>query len=57
MLNEIAVPPEDKVAFGVLWRQSPESETEVYQYPRPIFWGEVRNNEVYNCPFKDSRGQ
>lgn len=42
MLNEIAVPPEDKVAFGVLWCQSPESETEVYWYLRPIFYGEVR---------------
>lgn len=39
MRNEVSVPPEDKVAFGVLWRQSPESETEVYQYLRPIFWG------------------
>lgn len=57
MLNEIVVPPEDKVAFGVLWCQSPESETEVYRYLRPIFlWGSSQN-EVYFGPFKDSRGQ
>ena len=37
MFNQVAVPPEDQVVLRFLWRQSPESETEVYQYLRHIF--------------------
>ena len=36
MFNQIAVPPEDQAALRFLWRQSPESEIEVYQYLRHI---------------------
>ena len=37
MFNQVAVPPEDQVALCFLWRQSPGSEAEVYQYQRHIF--------------------
>ena len=37
MFNQVAVPPEDQAALRFLWRQSPESEIEVYQYLRHIF--------------------
>ena len=37
MFNQVAVPPEDQVALRFLWRQSPGSEAEVYQYQRHIF--------------------
>ena len=37
MFNQVAVPPEDQVVLRFLWRQSSESETEVYQYLRHIF--------------------
>ena len=37
MFNQVAVPPEDQVALRFLWRQSPGSEVEVYQYQRHIF--------------------
>ena len=37
MFNQVAVPPEDQVALRFLWRQSPGSETDVYQYQRHVF--------------------
>ena len=37
MFNQAAVPPEDQAALRFLWRQSPESGIEVYQYLRHIF--------------------
>ena len=37
MFNQVAVPEEDQVALRLLWRQSPESPIEVYQYVRLIF--------------------
>lgn len=37
MLNQVAVPQEDQAALRFLWRQSSESEIEVYQYLRHIF--------------------
>lgn len=37
MFNEVAVPSEDQVALRFLWRKSPKSDTEVYQYQRHIF--------------------
>lgn len=37
MLNQVAVPQEDQSALRFLWRQSSESEIEVYQYLRHIF--------------------
>lgn len=37
MFNQVAVPPEDQAALRFLWRQSSESEIEVYQYLRHIF--------------------
>ena len=36
MFNQVAVPPEDEAALRFLWRQSPESEIEVYQYLQHI---------------------
>ena len=36
MFYQVAVPPEDQAAHRFLWRQSPESEIEVYQYLRHI---------------------
>ena len=36
MFNQVAVPPEDQAAHRFLWRQSTESEIEVYQYLRHI---------------------
>ena len=37
MFNQVAVPDTDQVALRFLWRQSPESPIEVYQYVRHIF--------------------
>ena len=37
MFNQVAVPEQDQVALRFLWRQTPESSTEVYQYVRHIF--------------------
>ena len=37
MLNQVAVPEADQVALRFLWRQSPESAIEVYQFVRHIF--------------------
>ena len=37
MLNQVAVPEADQGALRFLWRQSPESPIEVYQYVRHIF--------------------
>ncbi len=37
MFNQVAVPEEDQASLRFLWRQSPESPTEVYQYVRHIF--------------------
>ena len=37
MFNQVAVPEEDKASLRFLWRQTPESPTEVYQYVRHIF--------------------
>ena len=37
MFNQVAVPEADQVAFCFLWRQSPESAIEVYQFMRHIF--------------------
>ena len=37
MFNHVAVPEADQVALRFLWRQSPESPMEVYQYVRHIF--------------------
>ena len=37
MFNQVAVPEADQVALRFLWRQSPETLIEVYQYVRHIF--------------------
>ena len=37
MFNQVAVPETDQGALRFLWRQSPESPIEVYQYVRHIF--------------------
>ena len=37
MFNQVSVPPEDQIALRFLWRQSPGSEAEVYQYQHHIF--------------------
>ena len=37
MFNQVAVPEADQVALRFLWRQSPESAIEVYQFVRHIF--------------------
>ena len=37
MFNQVAVPEADQVALRFLWRQSPQSPIEVYQYVRHIF--------------------
>ena len=37
MFNQVAVLPEDQAALRFLWRQSRESEIEIYQYLRHIF--------------------
>ena len=37
MFNQVAVPEADQCALRFLWRQSPESPIEVYQYVRHIF--------------------
>ena len=37
MFNQVAVPEADQGALRFLWRQSPESPIEVYQYVRHIF--------------------
>ncbi|XP_068728886.1 uncharacterized protein [Montipora capricornis] len=37
MFNQVAVPEADQSALRFLWRQSPESPIEVYQYVRHIF--------------------
>ena len=39
MFNQVAVPEADQGALRFLWRQSPESPIEVYQYVRHIFGG------------------
>ena len=36
MFNQVAVAPEDQAALRFLWRQSPESEIEVYHNLRHI---------------------
>ena len=36
MFNQVAVPPEEQAALRFLWRYSPESEIEVYQYLQHI---------------------
>ena len=50
MFNQVAVPPEDQAALRFLWRQSPESEIEVYQYLRHIFGLSV-HQRVLIMPF------
>ena len=37
MFNQVAVPAADQVDLRFLWRQSPESAIEVYQFVRHIF--------------------
>ena len=37
MFNQVAVPEADQSALRFLWRQSPESPIEVYQYVHHIF--------------------
>ena len=37
MFNQVAVAKEDQPVLRFLWRDSPDSETEVYQYERHIF--------------------
>ena len=56
MFNQVAVPPEDQAALRFMWRQSPKSEIEVYQYLRHIFGAKCAPT-CSQCPFKDGRGQ
>ena len=37
MFNQVMVPKADQSVLRLLWRESPEAESEVYQYVRHIF--------------------